>query len=360
MMKINFLQSQYDNHPSIWLSDVERSFITSSQVEQWITRGIVQGFVASYSSLERSLRYTQAYDRDFQAKHPDCDAASLYHYIVIHDIQLAADRLKQIHEQTQGWDGYVNLDLPPDSETIMAEAQNIWKAVGWSNLMLKIPATPALLPAIQHLIRQNVNVNATLVISHRVYAQVAEAYLAGLEALVLQGKKLNQVASVASVPLRCFDQAVRAIGLEQQERILPTLTQVRLVKQHYQAVYQGDRWQKLADQGAKPQRLLWDMAGISDPIEITRYIEGCDFPEAVIELSAKIWNVLYNDGFLQFNGGRNLQISELKASYFNLNDCLNLCLSSMLTQWMTEEVKQLNQSYAQVLNTIKQKQNRMI
>ena len=137
---------------------------------------------------------------------------TLYERLAIEDIQHAADVLRPVYDATERRDGYVSLEVSPylamNTEATVAEARRLWLAVGRDNLMIKVPATKPGLPAIRQLIGEGINVNITLLFSQQVYADVAEAYLAGLEHLIAQGGDPSKIASVASFFVSRIDVAV--------------------------------------------------------------------------------------------------------------------------------------------------------
>lgn len=168
---MNLLQSLRRCRQSVWLDGFERSWITNGQLQHHIEEDGLRGVLSNFQSLQTAIQ-GQAYDLDFitlarQGKKQS--ARQYYDYVVMRDLQLAADLLKQTHTQTHGRDGYIQVDLPPHSllqvETAIAEAQSIWRRVGWHNLMVRIPATPMMLPVIAQLISERINVNATFVLS---------------------------------------------------------------------------------------------------------------------------------------------------------------------------------------------------
>src|SRR6202043_270688 len=132
----------------------------------------------------------------------DHDVMGLYETLAIEDIQNAADALRPVYDATERRDGYVSLEVSPylamSSDATVVEARRLWKAVGRDNLMIKVPATKAGLPAIRELIGDGINVNITLLFSQQIYEDVVEAYLAGLEHLVAQGGDASRIASVSS------------------------------------------------------------------------------------------------------------------------------------------------------------------
>jgi transaldolase len=174
-------------------------------LQQFIEVGGLRVVRSNFQSLQVAIE-GQEYDRDFTTlaqQETSQTAQSDYDYLIVRDLQLAADLLKQVHSQTQGRDGYVQVDLPPDAlfeaATAVAAAQKIWRAVGWSNLLLRIPATRLMLPVITQLIGDRINVNATLVFSSNMYEQIFNHYLMGLERLIQRGELVSDVVCFASV-----------------------------------------------------------------------------------------------------------------------------------------------------------------
>jgi len=142
-------------------------------------------------------------------------AGHKYYYLIRRDLQLAADLPKQTHSQTRGRDGYVQVDLPPHSllqaQSAIAEAQILWRSVGWRNLMLRIPAAQIMLPGIAQLICDRINVNATFVFSETTYQQVGDAYLPGLESLIPQGESVSEIACFTSFSIARLDEVIHPL-----------------------------------------------------------------------------------------------------------------------------------------------------
>ncbi|HEX9871684.1 MAG TPA: transaldolase, partial [Candidatus Tectomicrobia bacterium] len=180
-------------------------------------------------------------------------------------------------------DGYISLEVSPhlahDTEGTIQDARRLWQAVGRPNLMIKVPAAPAGLPAIEQLISEGINVNVTLLFSQDVYERVAAAYIAGLERLAAQAGDVSQVASVASFFISRIDTAVDAqvttrlkAAKSAQERTLlrsllgkVAIANGKLTYQRYKAIFQGPRWEALAAKGAQPQRVLWASTSTKNP-----------------------------------------------------------------------------------------------
>ena len=187
---------------------------------------------------------------------------------------------------TQSRDGYISLECSPylanDTEATVAEALRLWAAVDRPNLMLKVPATPAGIPAIRQLIGRGLNINITLLFSVNVYEQVIEAYISGLEDLKKSGGDLSKISSVASFFVSRIDTAVdkQLDKLDDKEaadelRGKAAIANAKLAYVQYKALFSGPRWERLAAAGAKTQRLLWASTSTKNPIyKDTMYVEG--------------------------------------------------------------------------------------
>ena len=183
-----------------------------------------------------------------------------------------------------------------DTKGTIAEAERLWKDVERKNLMVKVPATPEGLPAIEHLIGEGININITLLFSQAVYREVAEAYIEGLEKYVAKGGDPAPVASVASFFVSRIDSAVdkqlderiaRANDPDEKERLSAlkgkvAIANAKLAYQDYKKLFAGPRWDKLAAKGAKPQRLLWASTGTKNKdYSDVLYVEELIGPDTV-------------------------------------------------------------------------------
>jgi transaldolase len=357
---------------SVWLDNFERGFIVSGQLQHYIIEGGLRGVLSNFIGLEQVI-WGKDYHQDFRAiaHQPDMNVRSLYESIIIRDMQLAADLLKVVHDQTQGYDGFVNLDISPqvvfDAQATLAEAQRLWQLVGWSNLMLKVPATPASLSIVEQLIREGINVNVTLLFSQAVYEQVAQAYLRGLEALAAQGGEVSKVASVASFSMCRLDKFINALVIarldtasnEHERALLESLqgrvaiAQAKLTYQHYRVLYQSDRWQTLADRGAQPQRLLWDSGAISNsPSDERLFLESLIGTGTAIALSSTTL-----EEYRKYSPLRASLSQNLEAAHRTLDSLpqLGISLEEIAHRLVTEEVQQSIELFEQLLRTISQK-----
>ena len=266
---------------AVWLDFLARGFVAKGNLKKLIDTDGVKGVTSNPSIFEKAIASSDEYDGAIgQAlKSGDRPVAELFEHLAIEDIQHAADVLRPVYDRLNGHDGFVSLEVSPylamDTKASIAEAERLWKEADRKNLMIKVPATPQGLPAIQHLIAEGISINITLLFSQKVYVKVAEAYLSGLEKYVAGGGDPSHVASVASFFVSRIDSAVdkqlderiaKANDPSEKERLAAlkgkvAIANAKLAYQEYKRLFSGARWDRLAARGARPQRLLWASTG---------------------------------------------------------------------------------------------------
>src|SRR6201996_2875029 len=271
-----------ENHgQAVWLDFLARGFVAKGDLKKLIDTDGVKGVTSNPSIFEKAIGSSDEYDGPIgnALKKGDRPVADLFEHLAVEDIQHAADVLRPVYDEFKGNDGFVSLEVSPylamDTKGTIAEAMRLWKEVDRKNLMVKVPATPEGIPAIEHLIGKGININITLLFSQKVYIEVAKAYIAGLEKLAADGGDPSHVASVASFFVSRIDSAVdkqldekiaRANDPHEKERLAAlkgkvAIANAKLAYQEYKELFSGPRWEKLAAKGAKPQRLLWASTG---------------------------------------------------------------------------------------------------
>ncbi|MEO9231154.1 MAG: bifunctional transaldolase/phosoglucose isomerase [Devosia sp.] len=273
---------------SPWLDYLKRSVIDKGELHALIVKDGLKGVTSNPSIFERAIGETDEYAdalKQFQAE-ADHGISAIYEHLAIADIRAAADELHPVYEKTDARDGYISLECSPylanDTEATINEALRLWTAVDRPNLMVKVPATPAGIPAIRHLIGRGLNINITLLFAVSVYEQVAEAYLSGLEDLHRSSGVLSKIGSVASIFVSRIDVAtdkrLDRLGDEKLTKRLRGkvgIANAKIAYDRYKSLFSGPRWQRLADAGAQTQRLLWASTGTKDPTyKDTMYVEA--------------------------------------------------------------------------------------
>jgi transaldolase / glucose-6-phosphate isomerase len=286
---------------SVWLDYIRRSLITSGELRRLVDEDGVHGVTSNPAIFEKAIDgsndYAAAID-EISKEAPGLDAKHVYERLAIKDIQDAADVLRPVYDRTGSRDGYVSLEVSPDlandTQGSVAEARQLWKAVARPNVMIKVPATPAGLPAIRTLIGDGINVNVTLLFARDAYEAVAHAYIEGLEARAGAGQQIAHVASVASFFVSRIDTAVDALleaRLNADDRDKTRLegllgkvaiANAKLAYQSYKKIFSGTRWQTLRGKGAQTQRVLWASTGTKNPhYRDVLYVEELIGPDTV-------------------------------------------------------------------------------
>jgi transaldolase/glucose-6-phosphate isomerase len=274
---------------SLWYDNIRRGMLDSGELERLVAHDGLRGVTSNPAIFEKAIAGSADYAEAIDGLRADRarDAKALYEALAVRDIQDAADVLLDVYERTGRRDGYVSLEVSPvlahDTDGTVAEAVRLWRTVERPNLMVKVPATPAGIPAVRRLIAAGINVNVTLLFATSAYEQVAEAYLSGLEAF--EGDPAH-VASVASFFISRIDSAVDAeLGVlsgSEHLRGQAAIANAKLTYQRYRELYAGTRWKALADRGAQTQRLLWASTSTKDPrYPDVRYIEELIGPDTV-------------------------------------------------------------------------------
>jgi len=286
---------------SAWLDYIRRSLITSGELRRLIEEDDLRGVTTNPAIFEKAIAGGSDYKELLEAPEArGLDPKSLYERLAIRDVQDAADALRSVYDRTARRDGYVSLEVSPslayDTESTLDEGRRLWRAVGRENLMIKVPATAAGIPAIEQLCADGINVNATLLFARDNYEQVAQAYINGLERLATAGGDLARVAGVASFFVSRVDTAFDEViadrlageGSERERALLRSLAgkvavaNAKLAYQRYQEIFDGPRWRALVGRGARAQRLLWASTSTRNPSwSDVFYVEELIGPETV-------------------------------------------------------------------------------
>ena len=264
---------------AVWLDFVDRKFLAEGGLQKLVDEDALTGVTSNPSIFEKAMGHGDAYDAElaaYDADHPDAATMDRYEHLAILDIQAAADTLRPVYDRLDAKDGYVSLEVSPylanDTDATIAEAQKLWAAVDRPNLMIKIPGTPAGVPAIAATIDAGINVNVTLLFSQSAYQAVAEAYVAGLEKRAARGEPVDRIASVASffvsrIDSKIDDKIDAGVGGADAKALKGkvAIANAKMAYAWYEEFIASARWQALAAKGAQPQRLLWASTGTKNP-----------------------------------------------------------------------------------------------
>ncbi len=280
---------------SVWLDQLDRSMIKSGNLARYRDLG-VSGVTANPTIFARALEGSELYAEDVAKRLESGQSAEpILWDLLIEDVQSAADILRPIHDRERGADGFVSIEVSPevagDTELTIAAARDLNARVARPNVMVKIPATPAGLPAIQAMVAEGVNINVTLIFAVERYVKVVEAYLAGLEKRRANGGDLSRQHSVASFFVSRVDTKVDDQLSKKAEQLNGRLESLlgqaavansKLAYEMFKQLHSGPRWDALRGAGASVQRPLWASTSTKNPrYRDTMYVEELIGPATV-------------------------------------------------------------------------------
>ena len=275
------IENQYGQ--SIWMDNLSRDIIQSGELKQSIADKGIRGITSNPSIFEKAIVGNEVYDEAIEAGiKADKSVEEIYEDLIFTDIRNACDIFMPVYEESNGLDGYVSIEVPPDlakkTDDTVKEARRYYQAIDRPNLMIKIPGTPEGLPAVEQAISEGMSINVTLLFSVQSYIDTAWAYIRGLEKRAAEGKDISNIASVASFFLSRIDVMIDDkidSKLESAEGEAKTklesikgkvaIANAKIAYQKYKEIFSGDRWEALADKGAKVQRLLWASTSTKNP-----------------------------------------------------------------------------------------------
>jgi transaldolase / glucose-6-phosphate isomerase len=366
----NPLKRLHDFGQAVWLDFLSRRLVAEGGLKKLIETDGLTGVTSNPSIFEKGIGGGTDYDSALKAaeSEADCDAMSLYERLAIEDIQSAADALRPVYEATKRRDGYVSLEVSPylamNIDATIAEARRLWHSVGRDNLMIKVPATKAGLPAIRQLIGEGINVNITLLFSQQVYEEVVEAYLAGLEHLVAQGSDPGRIASVASFFVSRIDVGVDGLieerlretneaGRQAAPRGKVAIANAKLAYQRYQRLFAGTRWEKLKAKGAHVQRLLWASTGTKNPAySDVLYVEELVGADTVNTMPPATMDAFRGHGKVRASLAEN--IGEAEQTMAALARC-NISIDAVTQKLVGEGVQLFADAFDELLGVVSRK-----
>jgi transaldolase, mycobacterial type len=258
----------HDLGQSIWLDNITRDLLDNRALERYIEEFSVTGLTSNPTIFDHAIKNSSSYDADIRSKLATGESAeALFFDLALADLKRAAGLFRPIHDQTNGVDGWVSLEVSPllahDSANTLRAAEELYLRSGLKNLFIKIPGTSEGIPAIEEAIFMGIPINVTLLFSREHYLAAAEAFLRGIERRISAGLNPN-VASVASVFISRWDTPVMGKVPETLQDQLGIAMAKRTYKA-YRSLLSSPRWQRVYNVGARPQRLLWASTGTKDP-----------------------------------------------------------------------------------------------
>ena len=321
MNRLETLHSDFNQ--SIWIDHLSRTWLADGSLKAWISRGC-RGITSNPTIFEKCLTAEDAYDADLsKLLAQGVSVEDAYWHLAADDVAEAAEQLADVHAQSNGEDGFVSVEVSPqlarDTEATIAAAKDLRSRFAAENIYIKVPATEEGVKAMVPLITGGINLNITLIFSLERYRQVAEAYIEALEELALANKSSNKspssstlagVAGVASffvsrvdteVDSRLIDNGNTKNSNSQHPNSAhqgkAAIAQAKLAYQTFQELFSGPRWDRLAAQGARPQRPLWASTSTKNPAySDTLYVDNLIGPHTVNTLPEPTANAFDDHG----------------------------------------------------------------
>ncbi|MBF0297830.1 MAG: transaldolase [Oligoflexia bacterium] len=355
---------------SLWLDYIRRDLITSGKLRRLIEEDGLRGMTSNPTIFEKVIAYEHDYDEDIKNMIlKKKDAKTIYEAISQHDVKGAADEFRSLYDTTDGEDGYVSLEVNPhlayETEKTIDEARRLWTSLNRPNVFIKVPATVSGLAAIRKLISEGININITLLFGLPRYQQVIEAYIAGMEERLLQGKPLKHVASVASFFISRIDGLVDPLlekliaeGNEKARLSKMILGQVaisnaKVAYQIFKETFDTKRFKKLAKEGARVQRLLWASTGTKNPnYSDTKYVDALIGKDTVNTVPLKTLDAYRDQGrptaSLEQNIEKARQILEQLSE-------LGIDMEKIAQQLEKEGIENFNKPFDNLMNVLQQR-----
>ena len=357
---------------SIWYDNIRRAMLDNGELAAKIATDDLRGMTSNPTIFEKAIAGSTDYDDALRKLIADGKGVQeIFESLAIEDIQRAADLFKPVFDRTDKGDGYVSFEVSPllahDTEGTIAEAKRLWAALGRPNVMIKIPGTPAGLPAIRAVIAAGINVNVTMLFALENYAEVAEAYILGLEDRAAAGQPVTGIASVASVFVSRIDSAVdsqlefrirRSADESEKKALSDLLGQVgiantKLIYQCFKDIFHGERFAALKAKGARVQRPLWASTGTKNPqYRDVLYVEAFIGPETVNTVPPATYTAFRDHGQVALR--LETHVDEAKATVAKLAET-GIDLAQVTQQLQDDGVKAFADSFESLMSSITSK-----
>ncbi len=330
-----------DFNQAVWLDFIQRSLVQDGGLAKLVEEDGIRGVTSNPSIFENAIAGSDEYDEAIDAllaKNANISTVDIYEALAVEDIQMAADVMRSVYDASNGTDGFVSLEVAPtlanDTQGTIDEARRLWAWVDRPNLMIKVPATPEGIPAMEELLADGININATLIFSLSHYEAVATAFLKGIK----RSKKSSSVSSVASVASffisrldSVVDKELEAIGSEQALALCgkTAVANAQAAYARYLEIFHGKDFEELTAMGAQKQRTLWASTSTKNPnYSDVLYIEELIGKETVNTIPTNTLNDFRDHGTARASleegmvGAKKI-LTEVKALGIDLEEITN-------------------------------------
>ena len=341
---------------SLWLDNIQRKQLENGELKAMIERGDIRGMTSNPSIFNNAIAKSKDYDAALTSlAWAGWDAEKIFWQLAIEDIRAACDLFQPLYEETNGSDGFVSIEVSPDvasdTDATLAQVEQLWARVHRPNLMVKIPATKAGIPAIRKAISVGINVNITLIFSLKRYAEVMEAYLSGLEDHIAAGHSVNHIASVASFFVSRVDSKVDPQLPEGSPlKGKAAIANAKLAYDAYEQTFSTRRWENLKVKGARVQRPLWASTSTKNPAyPDTIYIDNLIGPDTVNTVPPATLEAFRDHGVAEVTITRDLEQAQAELKQL---ESAGISMDVVTKELEEEGVKAFADAFAQLLKTI--------
>lgn len=359
-IRMTKLDQLADLGQSLWLDYIHRDLIQSGKLKELIDLG-VRGMTSNPSIFDKAIANSASYDDALAGLASQGKGVKeIYDALVVRDIRDACDLMRPVFDRSQGGDGFVSLEVDPelahDTQGTLTDVRRYSKAVDRPNLLIKIPGTKEGIPAIRQAIGEGIKVNVTLMFSVSQYEAVADAYMGGLEDLDRQGGALDQIASVASFFVSRvdtnIDQKLDATG-DRSIRGRIGIDNAKKAYARFRESVESERWQQLAQKGARVQRVLWASTSTKDPAyPDTMYVDELIGPDTVNTVPPETLDAYMDHGTLARSVDQDLD--QVDADLRKLEE-LGIQLDQVTDELLKEGVVKFDKSYKNLISSIQSK-----
>ena len=346
---------------SLWLDNIQRSQLENGELKGMIERGDIRGMTSNPSIFNNAIAKTKDYDAALTSlAWAGWDAEKIFWQLAIEDIRAACDLFQPLYEETNGGDGFVSIEVSPDiahdTDATVAQVEQLWARVRRPNLMVKIPATKAGIPAIRKAISVGINVNVTLIFSLARYAEVMEAYLSGLEDHLAAGHSIHHIASVASFFVSRVDSKIDPrLPEDSRLRGKAAIANAKLAYDEFQKVFATRRWENLKVRGARVQRPLWASTSTKNPAyPDTIYVDNLIGPETVNTVPPATLESFRDHGVAEVTITRDLEQANETLSQL---EGAGISMDAVTQELEVEGVKAFADAFSQLLKTIDERRS---
>lgn len=361
---------------SVWNDFISRSFIKDGDLRALVENDGLTGVTSNPTIFQKSISGSSDYDDDMrEAVRKGLDTEKTFQYLASNDVRMACDVLRPVYDRTNGQDGYVSIEVSPDAAhdeaRTLEDAHTLWSLVDRPNVMIKVPATPEGLPAVEELISEGINVNITLIFAIEVYEKVMEAYIRGLERRNENGRSVDRIASVASFFVsrvdtlvdKQLDQRRQNASPDQQRQIdqlygQAAVANAKIAYELFEKTFGTERFHRLAERGAMVQRPLWASTSTKNPsYSDTLYVDSLVGPNSVNTMPPQTIDATRDHG--------RIQCDAVKTDLARAHECIKrlnsvgVNMTQVTSQLTAEGVQSFQDSLHQLFDTIRDETHRL-